>query len=171
MTGMIIFTTFHKMSGKKNQKIIVLTSLSDADKSIINHGVKMALMFRKDLCLAYHLNKKDRKNRNLIELRLNKYLGNITTKAPDLHLSVLLTEEPLRHLPETMANSQEAIMLITTADEYKKYAVAVIESPIPFLFAGRDSVVIDYKKVVLPVDLRRENSDTALWCTWFGRFG
>ena len=53
----------------------------------------------------------------------------------------------------------------------KKRAKAFRESPIPFLFIDKQSENISrYKKITIPIDVRRETSDAGLWCGYFGKF-
>jgi hypothetical protein len=47
----------------------------------------------------------------------------------------------------------------------------VKESPVPFLFVNEKcEKYSEFKKLILPIDLRKENADSALWCSYFGRF-
>jgi hypothetical protein len=158
------------MDEKKEQKIIVFTNLSATDKALILNGIKVTEIFKKELCLLYRLNKKERKTRDSIEKNLNEYLVPLKKEIPGLKTSVLVTDEKLNDLPEMLADDHEAILLIASSSEYKTYATAGTRSPVPFLFINPDSAVSSFQKIILPIDLRRENSDTALWCSWFGRF-
>lgn len=158
------------MDQKKNQKIVVLITLTNADKNLILNGVKTADIFNKELCLLYRLSKKERNNRHSIEKKLDEYLISIKEKNQFLKTSLLITEEKLNDLPEILADDHEAILLVANASAYKKYATAGTRSPVPFLFINPEAPVSSFHKIILPIDLRRENSDTALWCSWFGRF-
>ncbi len=158
------------MDEKKEQKIIVFTTLSGDDKNLILNGIKVADIFKKELCLLYRLNKKERKIRDSIEMKLHEYLIPLKKEIPILKTSVHVTDEKLNDLPEILADNHEAIVLIASSSEYKKYATAGTRSPVPFLFVNPGSSVSPFQKIILPIDLRRENSDTTLWCSWFGRF-
>lgn len=158
------------MDEKKEQKIIVFICLSANDKNLILNGIKVADIFKKELCLLYRLNKKERKSRDSIEKKLHEYLVPLKKEIPGLKTSVLVTDEKLNDLPEILADDHEAIILIASSSEYKKFATAGTRSPVPFLFVNPESTVSSFQKIILPIDLRRENSDTTLWCSWFGRF-
>lgn len=158
------------MDQKKDQKIVVVTTLENTDNKLILNGIKIAGIFRKELCLLYRLNKKENKNRPALEKRLQEYLTPLKKEFPHLKTSLLVLEEKLNDLPELLADEHEAIMIVANALSYKKYATAGSRSPIPFLFVSPEAPLSSFQKIILPIDLRKENSDTALWCSWFGRF-
>ena len=159
------------MDVKKEQQIIVFTTLTDSDKNLVLCGIKLARIFKKELCLVYHLKRSERKNRMYLTLKLTKQLESLNHEVSSMKTSVLLTEGNLKNLPEKLADDYEAILLVASNADYKKYSQAVINSPIPFLFTNPTFPISAFQRIVLPIDLRRENSDTALWCSWFGRFG
>ena len=158
------------MDEKKEQKIVVFTTLSSIDNNLILNGMKVAGIFKKELCFLYRLSKKERKTRHIIEDKLNEYLFSFQKEMPHIKASILVLDEKINHLPEILADDHEAILLVAHSSGYKKYAAAATRSPIPFLFIDAESAVCSFKKVILPIDLRRENNDAALWCSWFGRF-
>ena len=54
---------------------------------------------------------------------------------------------------------------------FSNYSNALSDSPIPFLFVNTErSVISAFKKIILGIDLRSENKDSALWSSYFGRF-
>lgn len=158
------------MDGKKNQKIIVIVNLQETDKNLILSGIRIAAIFSKELCLLYRLNGRERNNRTAVEKKLDEYLIPVRDEIPNLKTSQLITEESLNDLPEILADDHEAIMIVASSLAYKVYATAGTRSPVPFLFVNPDAPVSHYKKIIYPIDLRKENTDAALWCSWFGRF-
>ncbi len=155
----------------KDQKVVVLLSLQDSDKNLILNGIKIASIFRKELCLLYNYSKKEKSNLENLEIKLTHYTVPVLKELPGLKVTTLLISEKLSVLPEKLADDYEAIILISNASEFKKYSNSVTESSVPFLFINEKSDEIStFKKVILPIDLRSENSDTALWCSYFGRF-
>jgi len=157
------------MDEKKEQKIVVFTTLSSSDKNLILNGLNLANVFGKELCLAYRLKKSEEKNRHIFKQNLVGYASSLKEEIPGIRTSVLVLQERMRELPEILADEYEAIMFVADAASFRKFSGAVTESPVPFLFVNTRAPLSTFKKVVLPVDLRKENSD-ALWCSWFGRF-
>jgi hypothetical protein len=158
------------MEEKKEQKIVVFVSFSQADKNLILTGIKLAGIFSKELCLAYRIRKKETTKREFFRQKLTEFILPLKKEISGLKTSVLLIGEKLRDVPDILADEYEAIILVADSAEYKKYASAVTESPVPFLFINSQSSLSAFKKLILPIDVRRENSDSALWCSWFGRF-
>jgi hypothetical protein len=154
----------------KNQKIVVLLHLAPSDKTLILNGIKIASIFKKELCLAYHYTKQEKEKRDEIRQKLKEYLLPVKNEIPDMKTSTLLVSGRVSEMPELLADDYEAIMLITEAFRFKTYSKAAASSPVPFLFISSDAPVSSFQKIVLPIDIRKENSDTALWGSWFGRF-
>ncbi len=159
------------MTEKKEQKIVVLLSLQPSDKTAILNGIKIASIFRKELCLLYNFSKKEKKEYATLKTRINDYVQPVKSELPGLKISTLLVSEKLKYLPGKLSDEFEAIVLIACHSEFKRYSKAVTESPIPFLFIDEKlEAVPEYKNLILPIDLRKENSDSALWSSYFGRF-
>lgn len=155
----------------KEQKIVVLLSLTSSDKMLILNGLKIASLFQKELCLLYNFSKKEKKYREELKQQLTNYSLPLKKEVSGLNVSTLLLSEKLVHLPEKLSDDFEAIFLIAPSSQFAKYSKAVTESPVPFLFVDENrETVPEYKNLVLPIDLRRENSDSALWSSYFGRF-
>ncbi len=159
------------MPGKKEQKIVVFLSLTPSDKNLILHGVKIASIFSKELCLCYNYPQKQKKDKNKFKEKLAIYTHQIKKEIPGLKVSTLLFSECWKNVPAMLADDYEAVLIIAPKSGLKKYAKALAESPNPFLFVeGEHKPTTDYKTMVLPIDLRKENSDSALWASYFGRF-
>lgn len=155
----------------KEQKIVVLLSLTPSDKILILNGLKIASLFHKELCLLYNFPQKEKKNYEKFKNQLTQYSLPLRNEIPGLKVSNLLLSERLTVLPERLSDDFEAIFMVAPSSQFSKYTKAVSESPIPFLFVDETrETVPDYKNLVLPIDLRKENSDSALWSSYFGRF-
>lgn len=158
------------MGEKKEQKIIVLIHFSNSDKSLILNGIKIASIFKKELCLVYHYTKQEKQKRDEIRQKMQEYLLPVKKEIPEMKTSILLVSGAISEMPELLADDYEAIMLIAEAFRFRTYARAAASSPVPFLFINPGAPVSAFQKIVLPIDIRKENSDTVLWCSWFGRF-
>jgi len=159
------------MPEAKEQKIVVLLSLSSTDKNLIMNGIRIATIFGKELCLCYNHSKKEKNEKESLKNKISSYLNPVKNELPGLRISTLLLSEKLTNLPEKLADDFEAIFMIAGASEFSKYAKSVAESPVPFLFVNENcEKYSEFKKLILPIDLRKENADSALWCSYFGRF-
>lgn len=159
------------MAKVKHQKIIVFLSLKEADKNLILNGIRIASLFKKELCLCYNIQKKEKKRKEELKEKIAAYLTPIKNDLPGLMVSTLLLSENQSLLPEKLADDFEAIFMIADANDYGKYKNALSESPVPFLFVNaKEKYVSEFKKIILPIDLRKENQDSILWSSYFGRF-
>ncbi len=159
------------MEEVKHQKIVVLLSFAETDRNLILNGIRLANIFNKELCLCYNYSKKEKHEKTILKEKLSDYLKPIKSELSSLKISTLLISQSLNDLPDKLADDFEAILLISGASEFKKYATSVTESPVPFLFVDeKENQLSEFKKVILPIDLRKENSDSLLWSSYFGRF-
>uniref|UniRef100_UPI0032168CA4 hypothetical protein n=1 Tax=uncultured Draconibacterium sp. TaxID=1573823 RepID=UPI0032168CA4 len=158
------------MTDPKEQKIVVLTELKKSDNSLILNGIKIATAFKKELCLVYNYRKKEKKNYSKLKQELKQYLIPIRKEVPGLQISTLLLSESWSTIPDILADEFEAIFLIANSLKFKLYSKVLSESPVPMLFVRPESKIMDFNQIVQPIDLRKENSDSSLWCSYFGRF-
>jgi hypothetical protein len=159
------------MAEVKQQKIAVFLSLTETDKNLIMAGIRISTIFKKELCLCYNYSKKEKKNIEVLKEKLSSYINPVRKELLRLEISTLLTSENLTYLPEKLADDYEVIIIVAGASVFSKYAKSVRESSIPFLFINENEEQLSvFKKLILPIDLRRENSDSTIWCSHFGRF-
>jgi len=159
------------MSEKKEQKIIVFLSLTPSDQTLILNGLKIASIFRKTLCLCFNYPRKQKKYHSCYKEKLCQYVASIEKKVQDIQLSSLLISVPFETIAPKLSDNYEAIFAIAPKTGHRKYLSALRESKIPFLFVDeKQKIITDYKKIILPVDLRKRNSDSTLWASHFGRF-
>lgn len=157
------------MAEKKDQKIIVLAENAESDKILILHGIKLAGAFKKELCLLYvH---PENKKSNQISETLDGYKKVVGNEIPTLRVSTLILTGKPEGLMEDLADKYEAVLIISRASRFQKLSGVLRVSPIPFLFVNETRTEIpEYKKIVLPVDLRKETKDAVLWASYFARF-
>lgn len=159
------------MESKKEQKIIVYLSLLPSDKNLILNGIKIASIFKKELCLLYNYSKKEKTNLQSIKNVIQSYSVPILKEIQQLKISTLLISERSCDVPEKLADDLEAIFIIAPASQFSKYSRAVIKSRIPFLFVNeKNNTISKFKNLIFPIDLRKESSDTVLWGSYFGRY-
>ncbi|MCY1722740.1 hypothetical protein OU798_20490 [Prolixibacteraceae bacterium Z1-6] len=158
------------MTDSKEQKIVVLTELKPSDNTLILNGIKIASVFNKELCLVYNYRKKEKKHHSIFKQELKQYLIPIKKEVPGLKISTLLLSENWSIIPDILADEFEAIFLIANSQNFKQYSKVLSESSVPMLFVRPNSKILDFNQIVQPIDLRKENSDSSLWCSYFGRF-
>jgi prefoldin subunit 5 len=158
------------MSKKISQKIAVLLTMAETDKTLILYGIKISSLFSKELCLVSHSMKKMNTKNRQIKQKLNGYISSLERDLPALEISTLVFRSSPAEMPELLADEHETILIIIDSAKYRIYSKAVYNSPIPFLFVNPQAKLSSLKRIILPVDLRKGNSETALWSSYFGRF-
>ena len=158
------------MTDSKEQKIVVFTELSDSDQGLIVHGLKLAAIFNKELCLLYNYLPKQKKQRDAFKQKVQNYAAIVKQEVPKQKVSTLLLSESQARLPDLLAEDYEAIIVVINSLNFKNYSTALAETSIPFLFVHPESKIMDYNHLLQPIDLRKEISDSSLWCSYFGRF-
>ncbi|MBN1820223.1 MAG: hypothetical protein JXR31_06160 [Prolixibacteraceae bacterium] len=157
------------MPEKKEQKIVVLIENKESDNNLILHGIKLAAAFKKELCFLLVQNNKQISK--LSESIIAGYKAVVKRDIPVLPVSDLILNGKPKDLIDPLVDEHEAILIILRNKLFKNWASAVRISPVPFLFVNENqNSVPDYKKVVLPLDLRKESKDSVLWASYFARF-
>ena len=157
------------MSNISEQKIVVICDFSERMKEVIVHGVRLAGMLNKELCLTAIWKSKEQKTR--FQEKLIKATQAIKQNVPELRVSSLLIKNSLRNNMEKLAWDYDAVLLILHQGDIKIGLKAFRESSIAFLFVKGDSPdFLNYKNVLVPLDYRRASKETALWASFFGRF-
>jgi hypothetical protein len=155
----------------KDQKIAVPLSFGNSDKNLILNGIRIASIFKKELCLLYNYSEKEKNNIDELALRLTDYTLPLKSELPGFAVSTLLISEKLSDLAEKLADDHEVILMVVPFSEYKYYSKSLAESPVPFLFTNENNNQISFfKNLILSIDLRQENRDISLWGSYFGRF-
>jgi len=159
------------MPEKKDQKIIVLMTLTPSDKTLITNGIKISSIFKKELCLVYNCKKKEKKQHLKYKALLNEVVPPIKKELPGIKISTLLLFDSKITLTNKLADDYEAIFIIARASDFSKHSSSLAESVIPFLFINENrETVPEFKKLILPIDMRKQASESALWGSYFGRF-
>src|SRR5690606_24851910 len=146
------------------QKIMVILTLTSSDKNVILNGIRLAEIFKKELCLLCNLSKKEKRENEKIKTQIVRYVAPIKNELPSLKVSSLILSETAWDLPDKLSDDYEAILLLAAISDFRKHSKSIAESSIPFLFVNENREQIpDYKKLILPIDWRSESSDSALW--------
>jgi len=159
------------MATISEQRVMVFCDSNEPPDDVIAHGVRLATIFRKELCLFHPLTTTDKKERNDVQDKLGKVIRDLKSQRVDLPLSILTLPGRLNDLVEKLADDYDGILLILTPENIKEKLAALRESAIPFLFThGNSAQYLRYNRIVLTLDDKKSARDVALWGTYFGRF-
>ena len=159
------------MSNLSDQRIMVYCDFSQSMNDAIIHGVRIADIFKKELCLFHALGKKGREEKLAVQKSLGIIIRRLKKDLPGMPISGLTLKGNLNDTIHRVAEQYDGIMLILSSNKLKHKIPALQLSSIPFLFVnGSDENQLRYNKILLPVDFRTVMKDTSLWASYFGRF-
>ena len=157
------------MSNISEQKIVVICDFSERMKEVIVHGIRLAGILNKELCLTAIWKTKDQ--RVHIQEKLINATQVIKKNVPQMTVSSLLIKDSLRDNMEKLTWDYDAVLIVLHQADLKLGLKAFRESSIAFLFVKGDSPeFLGYKNVLVPLDYRKASKETALWASFFGRF-
>jgi len=160
---------FLLMANISEQKIVVVCDFSERMKAVIVHGVQMAGILKKELCLTAIWKKMDQKAS--IQEKLNHATMTIKQNLPDMKVSSLLLMNSLHENIEKLIMEYDAVLVILHQADIKFALKAFRISSVAFLFVNNDySEFLNYKNVLVPVDYRKASKEAALWASFLGRF-
>jgi len=150
---------------------MVLCDFSESMNDVIAHGVQMANIFRKELCLFHPLQNKGKAEKLAAQKALSEIINHLKKDLPDIPISSLTLKGELTDCIDRIAEQYDGIMLVLSSEKVKTKLPALQISQIPFLFVnGHQPESLRYKNVLLPVDFRKVMKDTSLWASYFARF-
>ncbi len=157
------------MAEFSEQKLVVVCNFNEHIDDVIVHGVRMADILKKELCLFGMWEEKKQKNET--QQKLITLTRNIKSEFSGLQVSSLILRNKLRNNIEKLVNDYNAVLLILHQSDIKHSMKAFRESSIPFLFVnGNRPEFLQYKNALVPVDYRKASKETSLWASYLGRF-
>ncbi len=167
------FLYFEKLSFKlmsnSGQKIVVICDFSERMKEVVVHGVRMANVLRKELCLVAVW--KDKIQKVTFQEKLIETSKRLKANLPDMEISWLLLQKSLRENMQKLVDDYEAVLVVLHQTDIRWALKAFRLSSIAFLFVnGEIPRFLSYKNVLVPIDFRKASKETSLWASYFGRF-
>lgn len=157
------------MANISAQKIVVVCDFSERMKAVILHGVRLADILKKELCLIAIW--KSKNQQIYFQEKLKNTTRTIKQNVPEMQVSSLLLRNSLRDNIEKLTWDYDAILVVLHQADIKSGLKAFRESSIAFLFVNGDSPdFLGYKSVLVPIDFRKASKETALWASFLGRF-
>lgn len=157
------------MTNFSEQKVIVVCDFSERMKDVIVHGVRMADILKKELCLLSIWKDKDQKSQ--VQEKVIQTTRRLKSNLPNMQISSLLLQNSLRDNMQKLAEEYNAVLLVLHQADIKPGLKAFRESRIAFLFVnGSSPQFLKYSNVLVPVDYRKASKETSLWASYLGRF-
>ncbi len=150
---------------------MVHCDFSESMHDAIVHGIRIADIFKKELCLFHPLGKGGKDEKLAAQKALGTIIRKLKEDLPKMVVSSLTLKGNLQQTIERIAEQYDGVMLVLTSEDIRKKLPALQQSFIPFLFVqGSGKEFLKYDNVMLPVDFRKVMKDTSLWASYFGRF-
>ena len=148
---------------------MVVCDFSERMKEVIVHGIRMAGVLRKELCLTAIW--KDKAHKIQLQEKLIQTTKSLKGNLPDMEISWLLIQRSLYDNMEKLVDDYEAVLVVLHQTDIKWALKAFRLSSIAFLFVnGEIPRFLSYKNVLVPIDFRKASKETSLWASYFGRF-
>jgi nucleotide-binding universal stress UspA family protein len=156
------------MTKPELQKIVIYLSLNKTDTNLMMAGIQLAAAFQKEMRLLYLTGSNGLKEK--AEEEMARYSDTISKKVPGIHVTCAIINHPGRHFSRVLADEMEAIVLVAGFNRFKELSKPLRSSPIPFMFVNENEpFTSSFRRVIVPVDMRRQNKDSLLWSVFFGR--
>jgi hypothetical protein len=151
------------------QKIIVVCDFTERMNEVIVHGIKLASFLRIELCLfATYPNKSEKAT---LQEKLIDMTYYVKQQIDSLVVSSLILKGSMLENVNVVSDKYNAVLVVLHRQMHRSGLKALRESHIPFLFVeGILPENLDYKQVVLPLDIRKASKETALWASYFGKY-
>ena len=151
------------------QKVIVICDFSERMKDVIIHGVRLADILKKEVCLTSIWKEKDEKN--TIQEKIIDVIRRIKLNLPNVRISWLLLQKSLYDNMQKLIDEYNAVLVVLHQQDINWALKAFQQSSIAFLFVNGDVPrFLSYQNVLVPVDYRKASKETSLWASYFGRF-
>jgi hypothetical protein len=152
------------------QKIFVWCDFSPGMDNAIEHGLMIASILGKELCLFHIWVKNLHERVEMAEARLRGIAAERAKRFPKIRIHYFVSPSPFTDLLDDLAESYDCILMVA----HKKTASVLLPglkfSGFPFLFISSNNRLEQiYKTVVVPVGYMKKSKDLALWASYLGR--
>lgn len=161
----------YSMSDLSEQKIMVYCDFEEPMAGAIDHGLRMAGIFKKELCLFHPLGTDDKTERPQVQKKLETIIRQLKKQTAGTPISSLTLKGHLADTIDRITDDYDGIMLILATGHIREKTAALRQSQIPFLFVS-DSIpeYLRYDRILLPFDSRKAIKNSSLWASYFCRF-
>ncbi len=148
------------------QKIFIWIDFTAETEIAILHGVQVAIILDKEVCLIHHLSK----GNSSAESRLAGLTIPIGEILGQHRVHHYVTEQPLSKVLTLLAEEFDALLLVGHKKNSRELLPQLPHSGFPFLFVSTpQNPEISYKKIAVPVGYMKKSKDLALWSSYFAR--
>jgi hypothetical protein len=152
------------------QKIFVWCDFSEEMDNAIAHGLMIASILRKELCLFHIWAKKLHENIEMSEAKLRGIAAHVVHMAPEVRVHYIVRQEHFSDMLTDLAEVYDCILLVAHKKAVPRLLPDLKFSGFPFLFvSSKDCIDQTYTRIVVPVGYMKKSKDLALWASYLGR--
>lgn len=151
------------------QKIFVWIDFTPETEVVLLHGVQVARILEKELCLLYHPGKEKGRVAEA-ESRLLGLAAPVAQVVGRERVHCHLTTQPLSSTLTELAEEYDALLLVAHKKNSRELLPHLPHSGFPFLFVSeKQHPAVSYQKIALPVGYMKKSKDLALWSSYIAR--
>jgi hypothetical protein len=148
------------------QKIFIWVDFTPETEIAILHGVQVAIILKKEVCLIHHLGK----GNNPTESRLAGLKTPIGEILGIERVHQYTTDQPFSKVLTILAEEFDALLLVAHKKNSRELLPHLPHSGFPFLFvSASQNPEISYQRIAVPVGYMKKSKDLALWSSYFAR--
>jgi hypothetical protein len=152
------------------QKIFVWCDFSGEMDNAIAHGLMIARILRKELCLFHIWAKKLHENIEMAEAKLRGIAAHVVHMAPEVRVHYIVRKEQFSDMLTDLAEVYDCILLVAHKKAVPQIMPDLKYSGFPFLFVSSTECIDKiYNQIVVPVGYMKKSKDLALWASYIGR--
>lgn len=154
------------MLANGEQKIFIWVDFTPETETAILHGVQVAMILEKEVCLVHHVTKENES----FETRLAGLTIPIAEILGQQRVHHYITEQPLSKVLTLLAEEYDALLLVAHKKNSRELLPQLPHSGFPFLFVSTArNPELSYRKIAVPVGYMKKSKDLALWSSYFAR--
>ncbi|MEI6677914.1 MAG: hypothetical protein WCL21_04855 [Mariniphaga sp.] len=153
------------------QKIFVWCDFLEGMEDAISHGMIIASILQKELCLFHFIGSKMHNSNELVENRLRGMVAKIVHLAPAIEISYLFRNQNIVETLAELAEQFECLVLVAHKRSVPELLPVLQYAAFPFLFiSAQNNIDKIYKQIIVPVGYMKKSKDLALWASYLGRY-
>ncbi len=152
------------------QKIFVWCNFSEGMNDAILHGMMIAIILRKELCLFHHLDRELHESSEMAEARLRGAASKISPLMSTLAVKYFVEDQDIKYSLTQLAELYECLVLVAHKESVLQLLPVLQYAAFPFLFvSAKTNIDQIYQRIVVPVGYMKKSKDLALWASYLGR--
>ncbi len=153
------------------QKIFVWCDFLEGMEDAISHGMIIASILQKELCLFHYSGSKMHNNDDLAGERLRGLVAKIVGLIPVIEISYLIRNQNIVEALAELAEQFECLVLVAHKRSVPLLLPVLQYAVFPFLFiSAQNDIDKIYKQIIVPVGYMKKSKDLALWASYLGRY-